>query len=339
MQYNILIIDDEPNNLQLLRQILKDKYKLTFAKNGVDAIRIATEQQPDIILLDVMMPDMDGHEVCKYLKAEPLTESIPIIFVSALDGSEDEQAGFDIGAVDYISKPVSAAVVRARVRTHLHLYHQQLACEETVQNRTIELQETRLKVIQHLGRAAEFKDNETGRHVIRMSHYSRIIACALGWEENICDRIFQAAPMHDVGKIGIPDHILLKPGPLDEDEWALMKKHPQMGADILTGDHSELLEMARFIAINHHEKWDGSGYPNGIAGDNIPIEARIVAIADVFDALTTKRPYKEAWSVDKAIELLKKDSGTHFDAKLVEIFINSLPQVLEIKERWAEDKA
>ena len=339
MEYKILIVDDEPNNLQLLRQILKDQYTLAFAKNGQEAIRITGEQQPDLILLDVMMPDMDGHEVCMRLKGDPLTNAIPIIFVTALDSTSDEQAGFDLGAVDYVSKPVSAPVVRARVKTHLRLYHQKIACEETVLERTAELRETRLRVIQHLGRAAEFKDNETGLHVIRMSHYSRIIAESLGWEEHACDTLLQAAPMHDVGKIGIPDHILRKPGPLDDEEWQVMRTHPQMGADILSGDNDELLRMARVIALHHHEKWDGSGYPNGVAGEDIPIEARIITIADVFDALTTKRPYKEAWSTEEAVEILVKDSGSHFDGRLVQVFIDSMPKVLEIKERWAEESA
>ena len=337
MSQKILIVDDEPNNLQLLRQILKDQYTLAFAKNGAEAIRISGEQQPDIILLDVMMPNMDGHEVCIRLKGDPKTNPIPIIFVTALDASTDEQTGFDLGAIDYISKPVSAPVVRARVKTHLRLYHQKMACEETVQERTAELRKTRLNVIQRLGRAAEFKDNETGLHVIRMSHYSRIIAKSLGWDDKACDLLLQAAPMHDVGKIGIPDNILLKPGPLNDDEWTVMKSHPEMGAEILSGDESKLLVMARTIALHHHEKWDGSGYPNGVAGEDIPIEARIIAIADVFDALTTERPYKSAWSVEDAIEVLRKDSGSHFDGNLVQIFIDSISQVLEIKERWAEE--
>ncbi|BCD89623.1 two-component system response regulator [Pseudomonas solani] len=322
----LLLVDDEPTNLQVLRHILQDDYRLLFAKDGAKALELAQREAPDLVLLDVMMPGMTGHEVCARLKADEATTSIPVIFVTALADVEDEARGFEVGAVDYITKPVSPPIVRARVRTHLSLV------------RLDELKQTRLQIVQRLGLAAEYKDNETGLHVIRMSHYARILARALGWSEAACEDLLNAAPMHDVGKIGIPDAVLRKPGKLDDDEWVVMREHVRIGAEIIGEHPSGLLRMARSIALTHHEKWDGSGYPNGLRGEEIAIEGRIVAIADVFDALTSERPYKRAWSVEDAIALLREQSGRHFDPSLVELFISQMPAVLEVKERWAEGR-
>ena len=320
----LLVVDDEPANLQVLRHILQEDYRLLFAKDGAKALELAAREKPELILLDVMMPGMTGYEVCAQLKATPATSAIPVIFVTALADVEDEAQGFAVGAVDYITKPVSPAIVKARVRTHLSLV------------RVEELRETRLQIVQRLGLAAEYKDNETGLHVIRMSHYSRVLALAAGFSEAQAEELLNAAPMHDVGKIGIPDAVLRKPGKLDGEEWEVMKQHAQIGADIIGEHPSGLLRMAREIALNHHEKWDGSGYPRGIGGAEIPVEARIIAIADVFDALTSERPYKKAWSVEAAVQLLREQSGRHFDPELVELFLGQLPAILEIKERWAE---
>ncbi|WP_417520707.1 HD domain-containing phosphohydrolase [Marinobacter sp.] len=320
----LLLVDDEPANLQVLRNILSDQYRLLFAKDGERALELARSEQPDLILLDVMMPGMTGYSVCETLKAESRTRNIPVIFVTALSGSEDETRGFALGAVDYIAKPVNAAIVRARVKTHLSLV------------RIDELVKTRLSVVQRLGRAAEYKDNETGLHVIRMSHFSRLIALAAGFGESWADTLLNAAPMHDVGKIGIPDAILQKPGKLDPDEWAVMQTHPEIGAEIIGDDGSNLLDMAREVALNHHEKWDGSGYPNGLKGTDIPVSARIVALADVFDALTSERPYKSAWPIDKATGLIREQTGKHFDPDLVEAFFQCLPAILEVRERWQD---
>lgn len=320
----ILIVDDEPTNLQILRQILHEDYRLLFARNGEKALEIAADEQPNLILLDVMMPGMTGLETCRHLKSAAPTLAIPVIFVTALSEVEEESAGFAAGAVDYITKPVSPPVVRARVRTHLSLV------------RADELKKTRLQIIQCLGRAAEYRDNETGLHVIRMSHYSRILALAAGFGTARADELFNAAPMHDIGKIGTPDAVLLKPGALDANEWSIMQRHVLMGAEILGEHDSQLLQMARRIALCHHEKYDGSGYPYRIAGDSIPIEARIVAIADVFDALTSVRPYKKAWPVDEAVALLQREKGKHFDPLLVDLFIEQLPAIIEIKELYAE---
>jgi putative two-component system response regulator len=320
----LLIVDDEPTNLQILRQVLHEDYRLLFARDGEKALQLASEERPNLILLDVMMPGLTGLETCLRLKATPTTQAIPVIFVTALGDASDESAGFDAGAVDYITKPISPAVVRARVRTHLSLVHAD------------ELKRTRMQIIQCLGRAAEYRDNETGLHVIRMSHYSRILALAAGLSTAQADELFHAAPMHDIGKIGIPDAILLKPDKLSAEEWTTMQRHVAMGAEILGEHDSQLLQLARSIALFHHEKYDGSGYPHRLAGKSIPIEARIVAIADVFDALTSVRPYKEAWPVDQAVALLHSEKGRHFDPELVDLFVTQLPAVLEIKERYAE---
>jgi len=321
----LLLVDDEATNLQVLRHILQDDYRLLFAKSGAKALELAFTESPDLVLLDVMMPGMTGLEVCSALKAEPSTARIPVIFVTALADTDDEAKGFEVGAVDYITKPVSPPIVRARLRTHLSLVH-----VET-------LRQTRLEIVQRLGLAAEYKDNETGLHVIRMSHYSQVLARAAGYSEAQAEELLHAAPMHDVGKIGIPDAILRKRGALDDDEWRVMRSHVTIGARIIGEHPSGLLRTAQRIALGHHEKWDGSGYPLGLAGEAIPLEARIVAIADVFDALTSVRPYKAAWTVEDALDLLRRESGRHFDPRLVELFMGCLPDVLAIKARWAEE--
>lgn len=320
----LLLVDDEATNLQVLRHILQEDYRLLFAKDGAKALEMAERERPDLILLDVMMPGMTGYEVCQALKVQAHLEAIPVIFVTALADVEDEAHGFAVGAVDYITKPVSPPIVGARVRTHLSLV------------RMDELRQTRLQIVQRLGMAAEYKDNETGLHVIRMSHFSKVLALAAGFSEAAAEELLNAAPMHDVGKIGIPDAVLRKPGKLDEQEWAVMRQHVEIGAQIIGEHASGLLRTAQRIALSHHEKWDGTGYPNGLSGEDIPLEGRIVAIADVFDALTSVRPYKAAWSVEDAVELLNKERGRHFDPHLVELFIQQLPAILEIKERWAE---
>jgi putative two-component system response regulator len=232
--------------------------------------------------------------------------------------------GFSLGAVDYIAKPIRPAIVQARVKTHLSLVRME------------ELKRTRLQIIQSLGFAAEYKDNETGRHVIRMSHYAKILALSAGYSLYMADEIFQAAPMHDIGKIGIPDLILKKPGKLDSEEWVVMKTHPIIGAEII-GEHPHgLLKTARKISLSHHEKWDGSGYPFGLKEKEICPEGRIIAIADVFDALTTERPYKKAWEIEDACDFLNEQSGKHFDPKLVPLFLQELPEILKVKEKWKE---
>ena len=314
----VLVVDDSPENIDLLSEVLRDDYRVRVATSGEKALKIVySDEPPDLILLDIMMPGISGLEICRRLKANPDRRRIPIIFVTAMSSTEDEQRGLDTGAVDYITKPISPPIVKARVRTHLALYDQSRELERMVRQRTLELLITRQQIIRRLGRAAEFKDNETGNHVLRMSHYARIIALAHGMGEESANIIFNTAPMHDIGKIGIPDAILLKPGKLDAAEWQVMQRHPIMGAEIIGKHDNELLETARIIALTHHEKWDGSGYPQRLAGEAIPLEGRIVAIADVFDALMSVRPYKAAVSLEAAMRYFDEQTGRHFDPTLI----------------------
>ncbi|MEO5342889.1 MAG: two-component system response regulator [Gammaproteobacteria bacterium SHHR-1] len=333
----ILIVDDVPDNIDVLGGILRRNYNIKVALDGQRALRIAvSDPKPDLILLDIMMPGIDGYEVCKRLKADPVTSDIPIIFITARDDSADEEHGFELGAVDYITKPISPSVVSARVRTHLALYDQQRQLAEQVNARTQELNTTRLEIIRRLGRAAEYRDNETGYHVIRMSHFAKLIAQAYGSNPEWTEMLFNAAPMHDIGKIGVSDLILLKPGKLDADEWRQMQQHTLIGAEIIGDNPNPLLQMARTIALTHHEKWDGSGYPQGLAGEDIPLEGRICAIADVFDALTSVRPYKKAWSVEDAAALIERDSGSHFDPRLTPLFKQVLPEILNFRKSYMD---
>ncbi|CUB04685.1 response regulator [Marinomonas fungiae] len=320
----ILIVDDEPANLKVLRQVLQDSYRLTFARSGADALELLEKEEVSLILLDIMMPDMTGFEVCEQVKAQPHTAHIPVIFVTALKDTIDEETGFNLGAVDYITKPIVPAIVRARVKTHLSLVQADV------------LKATQVDLIQRLGRAAEYKDNETGMHVLRMSHYAHVLALAAGIDAEAANELLLASQMHDLGKIAIPDNILLKPGRLNDDEFKQMKAHTLIGADILSNPRSQLVALAYSIAMTHHEKWDGSGYPKGLKGLEIPLEGRIAAIADVFDALTSERPYKAAWPVEEAVNLLQQESGKHFDPDLVGLFVQELPKILDIKHQFAE---
>lgn len=333
----VLIVDDIPENIDVLNGIFKSEYKLIVATNGDDALKLAkSKNRPDLILLDIMMPKIDGYKICRILKESSKTQKIPVIFVTAKDGSTDEARGFEVGAVDYITKPISPPIVKARVRTHLALYDQSRVLEETVRQRTAELQETQLEIIQRLGIASEYKDEETGDHIIRMSHYSRIIGESMGLENSECELILHAAPMHDVGKIGIPDRILRKPGKLDKEEWTIMKTHTTIGAHIIGIHHSEIVKTAKIVAATHHERWDGSGYPKGLKGEEIPLMSRIISLADVFDALTSKRPYKPEWPLEKALSEIKQNSGSQFDSEVVHAFIESIPEILIIKEKYSE---
>ena len=324
----ILIVDDVPDNIAVLSNILAD-YNLKAANNGAKALEIASRFRPDIILLDIMMPEMDGYTVCKRLKRTLHTKNIPVIFVTAMDEVTDEARGFELGAVDYITKPVSPPVVRARVKTHLNLYDQNRALEHLVHERTKALNKSRLEIIRRLGLAAEYKDNETGMHVIRMSYYCKVMATATGMSKEEADLLLNASPMHDIGKIGIPDNILRKPGKLDAQERGIMEQHTIIGARIIGEHDNPLLDMARTVALTHHERWDGRGYPRGMKGGNIPLVGRIVAVADVFDALVSKRPYKKAWPFEKAVALIKEESGKHFDPGLVDVFVVNLDKIFD----------
>lgn len=320
----ILIVDDESLNLAVMRTILKDEARLIFASNALDALAATKTHAPKMILLDVEMPGMDGYEVCCRLKADAVTEHIPIIFITSRADVKSESKGFEAGAVDYITKPIYPAVVLARVRAHLS----RVAVEK--------LELAYHDSIMMLGKAGHYSDTDTGVHIWRMGSYSGVIAKALGWNPAAARTIEFASPMHDTGKIGIPHTILRKLGPLNAEEWIVMKTHSQIGYDILRQSKSPVFSLAAEIALNHHEKWDGSGYPNGLKGEAIPESARIVALADVFDALTMKRPYKEAWSVERSLETIQASSGKHFDPRLVQAFMSALPALMQAKQGWHE---
>jgi len=318
----ILIVDDEAANLANLRQVLESEYPLVFARNGEEALAAVAKHHPSMILLDIEMPDMNGYDVCRQLKADRENETIPVIFVTVLSDLGNEEAGFNAGCVDYITKPIVAAIVKARVKAHLSLV------------RATELEKSQRDAVFMLGEAGHYNDNDTGVHIWRMAAYSREIALAKGWPKKHCDLLELAAPMHDTGKIGIPDAILRKPGQLTSDEWEIMRTHCAIGYRILSQSDAPLFKLAAEIALSHHEKWNGSGYPQSLSGLAIPESVRIVAIADVFDALTMKRPYKEAWSIEKAAANIQENAGSHFDPDLVERFMNILPRIIDIKTKW-----
>ena len=322
LQRPILIVDDSPANLAILRQILEPDYRLIFAQSGVEALALITKVKPSLILLDIQMPDMSGYQVCQTLKSNPETESIPIIFVTSLSDQGNEETGFTVGCVDYLSKPVVASLVKARVRTHLSLVN------------TSQLEKSQRDAVFILGEAGHYKDNDTGVHIWRMAAYSRVLAEAMGWSKSEAELLSLAAPMHDTGKIGIPDAVLTKPGKLNAQEWSIMQQHCQIGYQILSKSDEPIFKLAATIALNHHEQWNGNGYPKGLTGVNIPESARIVAIADVFDALTMQRSYKAAWPLEQAYEMIIKGAVLHFDPTIVECFINNYSKLLTIKEAW-----
>ena len=335
----ILIVDDTPENLMILSEILKPFYKVKVANSGIKALNlIASGDIPDLLLLDIMMPEISGYDVCKKLKSDPLTRNIPIIFVTALTDCEDEAEGLGLGAVDYITKPVHASIVLARVKTQMTLLQYQRNLEQKLEERTEEIVLTRMEVIRQLGRAAEYKDNETVTHILRMSAYTKIISKKIGLDNLRAELIFLSAPMHDIGKIGTPDYILRKEGALSPEEWEIVKEHPLQGAEIIGHHQSALLQTARVVALTHHERFDGTGYPYGIKGYDIPLAGRIVAIADVFDALTSKRPYKEAWSLEKAVEHLISQKGKHFDPELIDAFLSCTDEIKAIMAKFHDEQ-
>jgi len=342
---NILIVDDEPVNVLLLEKMLASKgYSNVVSTNDpTQTLPLYLKHKSDLVLLDINMPVMDGYDVMQQLNNEIGKELAPILVLTAQHTQSFRQRALDNGALDYVTKPFNADELLSRVHNllevqmaHKFMRHQNEILENKVQERTQEIHHTRLQVVRRLGRAAEYRDEETGLHIIRMSKIAMVIAKAAGLDESQCDLLLNAAPMHDIGKIGISDQILLKPGKFEPEEWNIMQTHAQIGADILSGDDSELMMMAHDIALTHHEKWNGKGYPNGLKGEEIPFVGRVTALADVFDALTSKRPYKEAWPVDKAVNFIKEESGEHFDPDLVEVFLQELSDIIEIKEKYAE---
>lgn len=344
----IMIIDDEPANLKLLDKMLSGQgySNLELIQNPREVLDCYQGSHPDLILLDINMPHLDGFAVMAQLMAlqDPLLP--PIIVLTAQQGRDYLLRALNSGARDFVSKPFDRVELLARVRNlldvhlaHRLLYDQKSVMEELVRERTQQLRDTRLQIVQRLGRAAEYRDNETGLHVIRMSRVSALLARSLGWDEGNCELMLHASPMHDVGKIGIPDAILLKPGKLDSREWEIMQTHAAIGAELMARDSSELLQLAHVIALTHHEKWDGSGYPHGLAGTAIPQAGRIVAVADVFDALIFARPYKDAWPVDKAVTYMQDNIGKHFDPEVMVHFLQNLPEILAISDHYAEPEA
>ncbi len=344
----MLIVDDESANLKLLERLLN-----SHGYSNIDLVSDAREVvahyqaiRPDLILLDINMPYLDGYQVMEQLQAldDPLLP--PIVILTAQHDKSYLLRALSAGARDYVTKPLDANELLMRVRNlldaqlaHRMMHDQKKVLEELVEARTEELRRTRLQVVQRLGMAAEYRDEETGNHILRMSHISALLARSVGWSSANCELMLHASPMHDIGKIGIPDAILLKPGKFEPHEWEIMKTHSTIGGKLLAGDDTDLLRMAQQIALTHHEKWDGSGYPAGLSGEDIPMSGRIAALADVFDALTSVRPYKNAWSIEEAVNMITENSGRHFDPALVNVFLEKLPEILEIRSRFDDPKS
>jgi putative two-component system response regulator len=356
----VLIVDDTPDNITLLSALLKDIYRIKIATNGIKALHIAaTTPAPDLILLDVMMPEMDGYETCRRLKENPMTAEIPVIFLTAKSQVSDEEMGLKLGAVDYISKPISPPIVLARVATQLHLVRarnllqdQNKHLESLVQDRTLKLAKMQDAIIMAMASLAETRDNETGNHIRRTQNYVAALARQLKHlprfsseltDENI-ELLYKSAPLHDIGKVGIPDNILLKPGKLNSEEFEIMKLHTNYGRETILsverylGESNEFLRFAREITYSHQEKWDGSGYPDNLVGDAIPISARLMAVADVYDALISRRVYKPAFSHEEALDIMRKGRGTHFDPDMLDVFLKISEEFREIALRFRESE-
>jgi putative two-component system response regulator len=361
----VLVVDDSPLNLSSISGLLKDLYRVKVANNGERCLKIAqSDTPPDLILLDIMMEGMDGYEVCQRLKGNPLTAGIPVVFLTGKSAVADEEKGLLLGAVDYITKPISPPIVMARVKTHLTLkaaadflinHNQFLENEVAKRTREIlaiqrELLDIQDVTIMALASLAETRDNETGNHLRRTQHYIKVLAEKLKSHPRFCDflsdsnidLLFKSAPLHDIGKVGIPDYILLKPGRLTEEEFKLMKLHSRLGRDSLEkaeqqfGKPVPFLRLAKEIAYFHHEKWNGSGYPDGLTGDAIPASARLMALADVYDALISQRVYKDSLSHDFAANMLIAGRGEHFDPDVVDAFIALQDEFKEIAVRYAD---
>lgn len=339
----ILVVDDTPANIKILNDLLRDEYSISIATNGKDALELAnSENRLDLILLDIMMPEMDGYEVCRRLKENEATKNIPVLFVTAMGEVEDEAKGLELGAVDYITKPVSLPIVKARVRNHMNLHLHQEHLEELVVERTNQLREGYVDTIHRLTLSSEYKDEDTGAHIKRISYYTKELSRILGMDAEFCESIFYASPMHDIGKVAIPDAVLLKEGPLNDEEWKAMKTHTTIGGKILEGSASPYLQMAVDIANCHHERWDGKGYPNGFEGEGIPLTARIMNITDQYDALRSKRPYKPAFNHDKTVNIITVGDGRttpeHFDPEVLEAFRKSTDLFEDIFEQHQDDE-
>jgi len=356
--YTVLTIDDDKTNRRILASfLLLEGYNVLQAENGTTGLDILATQPVDVVLLDVMMPGIDGIEVCRRIRETPSLAHIPIIIVTALDDSEARVRGKRAGCDDFLLKPVDKTELIVRINNlltiklyHEHLKHHNELLDEELKRRNTErylalerlknseekLRNSRTEIINRLSRAAEFRDDETARHVQRMSHYCHLLADKTGLEKEHCNLLQMASPLHDVGKIGISDTILLKPGRLTNEEFETMKRHAEIGYRILYGSETDLLQMAGEIAWTHHEKYDGSGYPRGLKGEDIPIEGRIAAIADVFDALSTDRVYRPALSLEKTLDIMKEGREKHFDPSLLDLFLSSIDELMKIREVFAD---
>ena len=327
----VLIADDDYMQRLPMRSALEGAgFRVEEAENGVLALVSFQKLKPDLVILDVVMPEMDGFETCREIRKSSGGEYLPILMLTGLDNIDAINQAYYDGATDFLTKPVNWTLLGHKI----HYLLRTAEISKTLASREVELLDSQFETIQRLAKAAEYKDSETGNHIIRMSQYSFELAKAMGLSEEICNLILKAAPMHDVGKIGIADNILLKPGKLTEKEFEVIKTHTTIGAELLSKNHSLVMEAAHIIALTHHEKWDGSGYPNGLKGDKIPVLGRICAIADVFDALTTERPYKKAWDTQTAFEMIQDSSGTHFDPQLVDMFVEISARIIDIYEKY-----
>jgi len=345
----ILIVDDVEINILVLVESLKNYSKISVSMDSSAVLESLSYIYPDIILLDIFMPNMSGFDICKYIKGNENTNDIPIIFITSEHDPLSLNKAFELGAVDYIKKPFDTIEVNARLRTHLKLKIAERKLKEhnanleikvaertkKLQEKNVELQEVKKETIFRLCLAAELRDSDTGNHIKRIQAYTEMIALKCGMSQEDAEQLGLASSMHDLGKIGIPDHILLKPGKLLPEEFEIMKQHTVIGAKTLAEGNSELLRMAHLVALSHHERWDGKGYPQGIKGVKIPIEARIVGLVDAFDAMLSRRPYKEPFSVEKAVSIIVGEKGNHFDPQLVDIFVASLGEILAIKDMFS----
>ncbi len=348
-QCTILIVDDTETNVDILIDTLGDRYDISVAIDGESALELLADFTPDLILLDIMMPGIDGYEVCERLKRESRTAKIPVIFLTALNEAANEEKGLRLGAVDYISKPFNPFLVKARVQNHLELKMHRDNLEQLVQQRTVELELTQEVTIESMGTLAEYRDPETGGHIQRTKYYVKALARRLQREEGfamelndeVIEALHKSAPLHDIGKVGVPDHILLKPGRLTEVEFEEMKKHTIYGRDAISRAESKLggnsfLHYALEIAESHQEKWDGSGYPNGWAGSAIPLSGRLMAVADVYDALISKRVYKAPFTHSKAVSIIREGRGSHFDPAIVDAFLDIAEDFRQIALQFAD---